>query len=86
MKDFRCGFSRKQINVIFASWKQGKINLTENQMKKLYDYADYYSYWSNGKDTYDCIKTIIDGIFNNDYDLAQTRINILFNVYLKGVN
>ena len=44
MKDFRCGFSRKQINVIFASWKQGKINLTENQMKKLYEYADYYSY------------------------------------------
>lgn len=70
--------SKKQIGVIFANWKKGKINLTEETIKFLYNTCAEVKGFQNNtcfEDVLQRVKRGIDCIFSNDFQEAEKSIN-----------
>lgn len=70
-------FSKKQIGVIFANVKQGKLKAEKWYMSRMYDLADYYGYDDNRSVEAEerAIKSILKAVFDGDLDAAQDRID-----------
>lgn len=75
--------SKKQIGVIFSNWKRGNIELTEAQIKWLYNSCAEVRGYNNNRfeDVLRRVKSAIDSIFANDFDGAKTAINGAYDLY-----
>ena len=70
-------FTKKQVNVIFACNKQGKIKVSDKAIKKLYNLADFYNYDDNGNVEIleSFVLIAIENLFDNDYESAQESLD-----------
>ena len=71
------GISRKQAGVIYRNWKLGNIEMTQETVGMMYDFADFTT--CNAQqcdiDLVDYLREAIDAIFANDFETAQARID-----------
>ena len=80
-------YTRKQMGVIYRAVKDGKLDLTNEQVSYLYDYADRDADEvvcnSNNAKFFDTLhygmRNAIDFIFAGDYDHAMVSINNMLN-------
>lgn len=75
-------FTRKQVNVIFALSKQGKLTVPQKKMDDFYALADFYAEVAGFDELKSyverCEKQILQilvAVFAEDYDLAQKHID-----------
>ncbi len=70
-------FTRKQAGVIYRAVKEGKIQMSKEDINSMYYWADRECY-SDTADAYhlDELKLAIDLIFEGCYEGAQNRIDI----------
>lgn len=76
--------SKKQIGVIFANWKKGNLNLTEEQIKWLYnDCAEVKGFNNNNhfEDVLRRVKSAIDSIFAGDCLEAEKSVIGAYELY-----
>lgn len=76
--------SKKQIGVIFANWKRGNLDLTEEQVKWLYkNCAEVKGFNNNNmfQDVLNRVKSAIDSIFDNSYSEAEEGIKTAYSLY-----
>lgn len=70
-------FSKKQINVLYAMNKQGKLTIADDTLNTFYKLAEYYGYDDNGSVEWAERKVLIilDAAFAGDLEKAQRYIN-----------
>ena len=76
--------SKKQIGVIFSNWKRGNLDLTEEQVKWLYNKCAEVKGFNNNNNFQDVlsrVKSAIDSIFDNSYSEAEESIKSAYSLY-----
>ena len=76
--------SKKQIGVIFSNWKRGNLDLTEEQIKWLYNNCAEVKGFNNNNNFQDVlsrVKSAIDSIFDNSYSEAEESIKSAYHLY-----
>lgn len=76
--------SKKQIGVIFSNWKRGNINLTDDQIKWLYNSCAEVKGFNNNnrfEDVLRRVKNAIDSIFAGNNAEAESEINTAYDLY-----
>lgn len=77
--------SRKQVNVIYRAYKEGKLELTKEDISSLYDLADYDMFICNTNAMQEAEKlhygmsNVISFIFEGDYKMAMSGIDRLLH-------
>ena len=71
------GFSKKQINVLFAKAKNHELQIEAWFMKRMYSLADFYGYDENRSIEHEeqGILLIIEAVFSGDLEKTQSLIN-----------
>lgn len=78
--------SKKQIGIIFANYKRGNINLTEEHIKWLYAECAEVKGFNNNNHLEDIlcrVRRAIDSIFSNNYAEAEKAIIASYDLYNK---
>lgn len=84
MKMYYTWISKKQIGVIFSNWKRGNLDLTEEQVKWLYNKCAEVKGFNNNNNFQDVlsrVKSAIDSIFDNSYSEAEESIKSAYSLY-----
>ena len=84
MSQYYTYISRKQIGAIFANYKQGKLQMTDEDVKLMYDrFSEVRGFNNNAnyEDALDRMKAAIDSVFAGDLEEAQTWLNGALGVY-----
>ena len=76
-------YSRKQAGVIYRAVKEGKIELTKDEVSASYDYSGSVEVFNNTaanhvENIIAAVRGAIDAIFDNDYTLAQNYLTNAF--------
>ena len=75
--------TKKQANVIYMTNKQGLINLSDIEMKYIYNhFVDINDLCNNNnqQNIYDIVKNAVNAIFDKNYELAQEELKKAFNL------
>lgn len=83
---FATEFTKKQINVIFAKAKSGALKVEKWFISELYNLADFYGYDDNrGVAAQERnVLNILEAVFANDNETAQTLISETANDWFKS--
>ena len=76
--------SKKQIGVIFSNWKKGNLNLTEDEIKFLYNNCAEIrglNFNHNFDDVLQRVKYAIDSVFANNFSEAESQIKSAYRLY-----
>ena len=74
-------YSKKQMGVVYRAMKEGKLNISKQDVSYLYDWADsdFHVYNTNDSKRFETLRygmrNAIDAIFAGDYELAQVSID-----------
>lgn len=76
-------FTRRMAGVIYRNWKENKLNIADQDIKFMYDFADAcenaYSkmtFYQNQNSLYiDSFNEAIEAIFANDFEKAQKELD-----------
>ena len=75
--------TKKQANVIYMTNKQGLINLSDVEMKYIYNhFVDINGFCNNNdqQNVYDIVKSTVQAIFDKNYELAQEELKRAFKL------
>lgn len=78
MKKIYKQITKKQAGVIFRAYKDGKINISEEDIKRVYNLVDYNGYDDNGTMQWmnDRLQIAIEKIFAGEYGEADEQIKL----------
>ena len=73
-------YSKKQMGVVYRAFKEGKINITKEDVSYLYDMADGMEVWNTNDSklagtSYHGMKNAVQFIFDGEYSNAQVSID-----------
>lgn len=77
MSKYHTYISKKQIGVIFSNWKKGNLDLTEEDIKCLYNSFAEVKGFNTNNNFEDClvrVKRGIESIFDGNIEEAQEQI------------
>lgn len=76
--------SKKQIGVIFSNWKRGNIDLSEEQIKWLYNSCAEVKGFNNNMNLEDVLKRVksaIESIFSGNIKEAEDAVKSAYTLY-----
>ncbi len=70
-------YTTKQANVIRRAWEEGKLELSEEGMERIYRFANggIPGFSSRAFDAVADMRGAVKAVFSRDYETAQKRIN-----------
>ena len=73
----RYGFTKKQVNVVYKAWKQGKIEADKHTISKMYDLAEngIFGRSASSYDMHYAITNETSLIIKGGYESAQREID-----------